>query len=247
MTGTLIGGVGLAALIAGLTAWLLVPHPAAALERLRERGGGNRRVWAARAGAPPLRLRILAGLGGAALLLLLVPGVAGLVLGGLAAVGLTLGLGLLAPRPAVGPLAAQLPDALEFLAVCLDAGQPVSGAVAAVASISPPETSQLLERIGAQMVLGRAGPDAWQEVRSHPVWGRVAADVARSQHSGTGLAAVLRLHAEDARAEASDAAVKAARRVGVLSVVPLMACFLPAFILVGVVPIVAGLLLDFFG
>ena len=42
-------------------------------------------------------------------------------------------------------------------------------------------------------------------------------------------------------------AVKEARKVGVRSVVPLMACFLPAFILVGVVPIVAGLLRDFFG
>lgn len=240
-------GVLLAALVAGLALWLLVPHPAAGLGRLRERDGSRRRGWAGRAGARPLRQRLLAGLGGGALVALLLPGTAGLLLGAVTGVGTALGLGLLPARPVTGALTAQLPEALEFLAVCLDAGQPVSRAVTAVASISPPQTRLLLEGVGAQLALGRAGPDAWQELRAHPVWGRVAADIARAEHSGTGLAAVLRLHAEEARAEAADAAVKAARRVGVRSVVPLMACFLPAFILVGVVPIIAGLLRDFFG
>jgi pilus assembly protein TadC len=61
------------------------------------------------------------------------------------------------------------------------------------------------------------------------------------------LADGLRAHADDARTEARDAAVKAARTVGVRSVVPLMTCFLPAFVLVGVVPIIASLLGDLLG
>lgn len=147
--------------------------------------------------------------------------------------------------PDVAALTAQLPAALGFLAVCLDAGQPMVRAVDAVARVSPPATRRLLQEVAAQLALGRAGPEAWEGLRSHPVWGRVAADIARSQRSGTSLAGVLRMHADDGRQEARDAALKAARTVGVRSVIPLMACFLPAFFLIGVVPIVAGLLSNF--
>lgn len=54
------------------------------------------------------------------------------------------------------------------------------------------------------------------------------------------------MHAEDARQESRDQALKQARTVGVRSVIPLMACFLPAFVLIGVVPIIAGLIQGFF-
>ena len=101
--------------------------------------------------------------------------------------------------------------------------------------------------MAAHLALGRAGPLAWEELRADQSWARVAADVARAERSGTSLAAVLRVHAEDARQEARDAATKKARTVGVRSVIPLMACFLPAFVLVGVVPIVGSLLGNLFG
>lgn len=77
-------------------------------------------------------------------------------------------------------LAAELPAALEFLAVCLGAGQPMSGAVDTVARVSPAATGQLLREVAAQLALGRAGPEAWGHLRDHPVWGRVAADIARA-------------------------------------------------------------------
>lgn len=131
--------------------------------------------------------------------------------------------GWLRRRTAKGPdaaaLAAELPAALSFLAVCLDAGQPMVAAVDSVARVSPPATRRLLQE--------------------------VAADVARSERSGTSLTGVLRMHADDGRQESRDAAVKSARTVGVRSVIPLMVCFLPAFFLIGVVPIVAGLLTSF--
>ena len=52
--------------------------------------------------------------------------------------------------------------------------------------------------------------------------------------------AVSRL-ADDVRAEGRSAAEQAARRVGVLAVAPLGLCFLPAFVLLGVVPVVIDL------
>lgn len=150
-------------------------------------------------------------------------------------------------RGADAPLVQQLPEALDLLAACLDAGLPMLAAVATVADASPPATKALLGGVAADMRLGRVGGLAWGEVRSHPVWGRVAGDLARAERSGLALADGLRAQAEDARAQAREAAVTAARTVGVRSVVPLMACFLPAFVLVGVVPIIASLLGDFLG
>ena len=101
--------------------------------------------------------------------------------------------------------------------------------------------------VGGLLFLAGWGALAWGALRGDPVWGAAAADVARAERSGLCLADLLRLHADDARRVAADRATLAARTVGVRSVVPLMVCFLPAFILVGVVPIVAGLVADFMG
>lgn len=143
-------------------------------------------------------------------------------------------------------LGAQLPDALDFLAVCVSAGLPMRSALGTVAEVSPSPTRELLADVAAALALGRAGPLAWEELRRHQVWGSVASDIARAERSGTSLSGILRIHADDARREERDAATKRARTVGVKSVVPLMACFLPAFVLVGVIPIIAGLLGNFF-
>lgn len=238
--------VVLAALAAAVAAWLILPPSSSALSRLRP----ARQAAGRRGGPEPmlgLASRMLAGIGTGAMALLVLPGAAGILVAGVAGPAAAVVLGRLPRRTDVRLLTIELPEALEFLAVCLDAGQPVGHAVTAVAKVSPEATRSLLEGVAAQVALGRAGPSAWEDLRGHRVWGRVAADIARAERSGTGLADVLRMHAEDGRRDAGDLAVKEARKVGVRSVVPLMACFLPAFILVGVVPIVAGLLRDFFG
>ncbi|MFT3887922.1 MAG: type II secretion system F family protein [Arachnia sp.] len=144
-------------------------------------------------------------------------------------------------------LTRELPEALDLLAACLEAGLPTRAALDAVARASPQETKTLLQRVAAQLRLGRAGGLAWRELADHEVWGAVAGDLARAERSGLAVADTLRAHAEDARAAAREAAVTTARTVGVRSVMPLMCCFLPAFVLVGVVPIVASLLADFLG
>lgn len=141
----------------------------------------------------------------------------------------------------------EVPQALDLLAACLAAGSPMATAVATVAEVSEPATGEVLGRVVAQLRLGRSAPDAWSALSDHPHWGAPARDIARSARSGTSLAQVLQVHADDARRRSAAAATKAARQVGVKSVLPLMACFLPAFVLVGVVPIIAGLLTDFLG
>ena len=60
--------------------------------------------------------------------------------------------------------------------------------------------------------------------------------------SGVALGDLLRAHAAEARAAVEADARARARKVAVSGVVPLVTCFLPAFLLVGVVPIFGGLI-----
>lgn len=146
--------------------------------------------------------------------------------------------------PVVG---AQLPSALDLLATCLLAGVSMRAAVETVAAVSPEDTALLLDKVAGQLRLGRAPSDAWLSLADDPWWGEVSRDVARSATSGTSLVQGLRIHASEARRELETAQLRRARTVGVRSVLPLMACYLPAFVLVGVVPIIAGLLGRFLG
>jgi pilus assembly protein TadC len=88
--------------------------------------------------------------------------------------------------------------------------------------------------------LGLSEPDAWRTLRGHPELGRAANDLARSAHSGTMLVEALNHHAQLARQRRHAAVQVAARAVGVRSVLPMMTCFLPAFLLLGVVPSVVS-------
>ncbi len=63
----------------------------------------------------------------------------------------------------------------------------------------------------------------------------------RAGEGGAPVAVAVARLAAEARAEDRARAEQAARRAGVLAVAPLGACFLPAFVLLGVVPVVVGL------
>jgi len=91
--------------------------------------------------------------------------------------------------------------------------------------------------VRGRLELGVDEAQAWAHLGRSPGYRQVARDLARSAHSGLGLAASLRQHAADARRDAQADALVRARSAGVRSVVPLMVCFLPAFLLLGVVPI----------
>jgi pilus assembly protein TadC len=99
-----------------------------------------------------------------------------------------------------------------------------------------------LGRVNALTALGVGDAEAWRALASHPQLGAAAADLARSVESGTLLVEGLRQHAVSARRQRRAALEVAARGVGVRSVLPLMCCFIPAFVLLGVVPSVASAL-----
>ncbi|QGF22831.1 type II secretion system F family protein [Raineyella fluvialis] len=139
-------------------------------------------------------------------------------------------------------LAADLPGALELMASCLAAGLPVRGAAAAVAGAFGGPLADDIGGVLGQVAIGDAEARAWRRLVDDPVWSMVARDLARSVESGSALVELLQAHADRARHERHADVLARARTVGVRSVLPLMACYLPAFLLVGVVPVIAGTL-----
>ncbi len=76
---------------------------------------------------------------------------------------------------------------------------------------------------------------------AHPPTAPLARGAKRTARSGAALAEVARGLAEEVRAGLSDEAEAAAQRAAVLVTLPLGLCFLPAFLCLGVVPVVIGL------
>ncbi|MGU3409991.1 type II secretion system F family protein [Microbacterium sp. M1A1_1b] len=91
-----------------------------------------------------------------------------------------------------------------------------------------------------------AGDVVHQAAGSRPVdadaQDRLAETLSLARRAGVPAAALLRSAAEDLRDDVAAASLAAAERLGVRLVVPLGVCVLPAFVLVGVVPVVVALL-----
>ncbi len=154
------------------------------------------------------------------------------------------------PQPG-DPFAAA--SALDVLAVCLSAGMSVPAAAAATAPWAPPPTGELLRRAADLLTLGADPERAWSLPDVHG--GRPDDDTCaallrlarRSADSGSALARGSAELAEKSRHDVVHAATAAAERAGVLIAGPLGLCFLPAFVCLGIVPVVAGLIGDVFG
>jgi pilus assembly protein TadC len=139
-------------------------------------------------------------------------------------------------------LVAELPVALDLLAACVVAGMPLRNATAAVASAVQGVLGERLGTVVSHAAAGFGDSDAWASLRSDEVLGPVARDLARAADAGTSVGGMLARHAESARAAAQAAAIAKAKAVGVRTIVPVSVCYLPAFFLVGVVPVIAGVL-----
>ncbi|MFZ1912803.1 MAG: type II secretion system F family protein [Propionicimonas sp.] len=142
---------------------------------------------------------------------------------------------------------AGLPQTCDLLAVVVEAGLPLRVAVDAVAPAVGGVVGDLLGAVSAKIRLGVPEAQSWRELAAEPGMEQLGREVARTVGSGTGLARLLRGLALEARHEGLAAAQVRAKGVGVRSVLPLMVCFLPAFVLIGIVPIIGGLVGRFFG
>lgn len=152
-----------------------------------------------------------------------------------------------ARRPRNDPFA--VASAFDVLAVCLSAGMAVSAAAAATATCAPLRLGALLRRAADLLAMGADPDTAWQAREGDEPDGCEALSrlARRSASSGSALAQGIAELAEQSRQNARHTATAAAERAGVLIAGPLGLCFLPAFICLGIVPVVAGLAGDIFG
>jgi hypothetical protein len=156
----------------------------------------------------------------------------------------------------------------ELFAACLDAGMATGTALLAVSDVlaaagpvqrptpgpsppSPPRRSgggeidrtagplAGLDAVAAMLSLGADPATAWRAV---DLDGVLAAAALRSAAGGSGLAEAVREYAAQLRQDIAAESMRAAGRAGVLMTAPLGLCFLPAFLCLGLAPVVVGLL-----
>lgn len=135
--------------------------------------------------------------------------------------------------------ARQLPDVVSLLALALGTGVPVAQALDQVQQARPGPAADALASVGVALGRGVEPAQAWAPLLGDPALARLARGLIRSAESGSPVAeAVARVGAELAT-ERRMAVADRARAVGVKAALPLGVCLLPAFLLVGIVPLVA--------
>jgi tight adherence protein C len=139
----------------------------------------------------------------------------------------------------------EMPDALDLLLTCVEAGLGVDAAFALVAQRLKGPLAQVFAEYLKQVGLGRSRREALDDVatRSGAVSLRhLATVVAQATSVGTSMGDVLRIQAGELRAARRLKAQEAAARAPIWMTIPLALCFMPAMGAVIVVPSMLKLL-----
>ena len=241
---------------AALAGWLaLGPQPASV--RLRRIVGAARapeRQSRARApvgrptrpsvagGLASVRARAAAAAAAGAGLAVLVGGAVGAVGGVVGTVASWVGLGRLEPAELVRNrrrVAAALPLAADLISAGLAAGAPPDRVAEAVGTAVRGPLGDALCRAAAALRLGAEPATAWAPILAHPESRPLGRALAAAMTRGSAPGALLERVAADSRDRARWEAEARARSLGARAAAPLGLCFLPAFVLVGIVPLIA--------
>lgn len=135
----------------------------------------------------------------------------------------------------------ELPLAAELLAACIAAGAGPREAAEAVGESLGGPVGDALARVAAELRLGSEPAEAWGRFGSLPGATALARCLERAASTGAPAADSVARLAAGLRAGQARAAKDRAGRAGVLMTGPVGLCFLPAFLAVGVVPVVISL------
>ncbi|CAL9501682.1 hypothetical protein SUDANB120_03458 [Streptomyces sp. enrichment culture] len=147
------------------------------------------------------------------------------------------------PAAAVDPREVErgLPFAADLLAACLAAGAgPVQAAEAVGESLGGP-VGDGLALAGAEVRLGGEPGSAWGRLARLPGAAPLAQCLERAARTGAPAAEQAARLAGALREERARSAQARAQRAAVLVTAPVGLCFLPAFLAVGVAPVVIGM------
>nr|WP_234343727.1 type II secretion system F family protein [Streptomyces sp. NRRL F-5123] len=127
------------------------------------------------------------------------------------------------------------------MAACLAAGATPGEAAGAVGECLGGPLGAALIRAQAELRLGGDPVECWLRFGGESAARELGRCLARASTTGSAPVAEMARLAAELRAARGRTAQAAARRAAVVATAPLGLCFLPAFLLVGVVPVVIGL------
>jgi Flp pilus assembly protein TadB len=137
-------------------------------------------------------------------------------------------------------LVADLPTGVDLLAACLDAGAaPESALVSVSQALGGPVGEEFLG-IHHRLEVGVDPLQVWRTVAAHPQLGDLGRAVGRAHQTGAPVGEAVHRLAEELRERARADVEERARSIEVKAAAPLGLCLLPAFVVLGVVPMVAG-------
>ncbi|UKA52085.1 type II secretion system F family protein [Arthrobacter sp. FW305-123] len=132
---------------------------------------------------------------------------------------------------------------LELVASMLDAGAGIGRALELIAKCASPPIRESLRPVVAALAIGADWESAWQTPSKHaPEVVRLKNALAFAALTGAPSASILYAQAARERREQFRAAEKRAAALGVKLVVPLGLCSLPAFICLGIIPVLIAML-----
>jgi Flp pilus assembly protein TadB len=134
-----------------------------------------------------------------------------------------------------------VPAVVELIAGCLAAGLAMPAALEAASVAGDDVTREACLAAAAALRRGAPPPEAWQTWFADPSLEPVARATSRTTQSGAGVADDLRRVAARLRAQRHSRIQQRVQQSSIWIVVPLGLCFMPAFVLVAVVPVIVGL------
>jgi tight adherence protein C len=136
-----------------------------------------------------------------------------------------------------------LPDALDLLIVCVEAGSSLDQAILRTSEeleIALPAMAYELRTLATEIRAGKPRLEAFQDFAKRTNLDDVRALVTmliQTDRFGTSIAQALRTHAETSRTKRRQRAEERAAKVGVKLVFPLVLCLLPALYVVCLGPV----------
>lgn len=144
-----------------------------------------------------------------------------------------------------------LPDALDLLVVCIEAGSGVDQAIVKASEelvMAYPALADELRIVTTEIRAGKTRLDAFKNLAQRTKVEDVRALVAmlvQTDRFGTSIGQALRTHAETSRGKRRQRAEEAAQKIGVKLVFPLVLFFFPAFYIVVLGPAVLQFMHEF--
>lgn len=137
-------------------------------------------------------------------------------------------------------LVEDLPTGVDLLGSCLDSGAaPESALVAVSAALGGPVGEEFLA-IHHRLEVGVDPAQVWRSVAAHPQLAPLGRAIGRAHETGGSVGRAVHQLAQELRDRARADVETRARSIEVKAAAPLGLCLLPAFVVLGVVPMVVG-------